>query len=82
VVFESSAGLIVVKTIDGYILSESWSLESGAKIAGVLGELFASVDWQEQLRGIVARHQKRYPEFPISPLLLEQITDVKTSPKT
>jgi methionyl-tRNA formyltransferase len=82
VVFESSAGLIVVKTADGYILSESWSLESGAKIGGVLGEVFASVDWQEQLRGIVARHQKRYPEFPISPLLLEQITDVKTYPKT
>jgi len=81
VVFESSAGHIVVKTIDGYILSESWSLESGAKLGGVSGNLFTSIDWQEQLKGIVARHQKRYPEFPISPLLLEQITHVKTSPK-
>ena len=81
VVFESSLGLIVVKTGDGYILSESWGLESGAKFDGLVGETFSSVDWQEQLRGIIARHERRYPDFPISPLILEQITDNK-APKT
>ena len=79
VIFESTSGAIVVRTGDGYILSESWSLESGAKYAGVLGELFFSVNWQEQLRGILSRHEKRYPDFRISPLLLEQLNDVKAS---
>lgn len=82
VVFHSSVDFIVVKTIDGYILSESWSVVAGSKLGEFLGEVFTSVDWKEQLRGIVSRHEKRYPEFPISPLLLEQIKDSKTSPKT
>ena len=79
VVFESTAGLIVVRTGDGYILSESWSLESGVRFGGVFGMTFSSVSWQEQLKRIVSRHEKRYPDFRISPLLLEQIKDIKIS---
>lgn len=78
VVFESASGLIVVKTGDGYVVAESWFLESGEKISGVLGRAFFSVSWQEQLSEIVFRHEKRYPDFAISPLLLEQIRGAKT----
>lgn len=74
VVFESTAGLIVIRTGDGYVLARCWSLESRKKLSGVLGEVFSSVCWQEQLGQIASRHKSKYPNFMVSPLLLEQFT--------
>ena len=62
-------GTFAVATGDGALLVDESASFVGTEAPRV-GERFGSADFVAQMRAIVARHQARHPDLPLSPDIL------------
>lgn len=69
-------GEFLVYCLDGRLLVRDWSATDGW--APRPGEKFASVAWSEQLRRIIQRHEKKYPQFPIAPRIRRRVEAIQS----
>jgi methionyl-tRNA formyltransferase len=63
-----SDGTFLVGTASGLLFVEEYKVEGDDRPAE--GASFSSVDLNRQINRIVARHQERYPQLPVSPDLI------------
>lgn len=66
------AGEFLVNCIDGRVLIREWSAPHGVWRPAP-GQHLRSKKWSVQLREIVARHQRKYPDLPVSPRILQHL---------
>lgn len=73
IVQRTAADALLVATGDGLLLVEDYELESPGTARLSAGRVLPSVDFAQQLRGILDRHLAVLPEFPLAKALLRQL---------
>jgi UDP-4-amino-4-deoxy-L-arabinose formyltransferase/UDP-glucuronic acid dehydrogenase (UDP-4-keto-hexauronic acid decarboxylating) len=61
---------ILVKTLDGFVLIDDFEFDSKEMVLEE-GSVFSSCNFSEQMKEIIHRHEKKYPNFPISSSIIK-----------
>lgn len=70
VVHVAGGDRFIVRVGDGYMIVDEFELATDQKPIAV-GDVLASVRFEDTIERIIARHQVRYPDQPLSPDVLE-----------
>jgi methionyl-tRNA formyltransferase len=63
-------GSLLIACAEGHLLVKDWDMQDGDAATIRTGDILPSVNFQDQMRRIVARHRAKHPQLLLSPAIL------------